>query len=399
MNGIFRNALVLALAGVLAGSTAALAVDLDASWSDGVRLSSPDGSTKLKIGGRIQQDWILHDGDDELIANIGDELEDGTEFRRLRLYMAGQVNHNTLFKTQIDFAGAEVSIKDAYVGVKGLPGLGQVTVGHQYEPFGLEELTSSKYMTFLERSGTSAFTPGRNSGIVAQNAMNGVNWGIGLFRETDDAGESQGDGEYNVTGRLGVRLQNQDGGRRMVHVGAAGSFRNPPGDNVGFKARPSNHIAPSYVDTGGLMADRVKLAGLEAAIVQGPFSVQGEYMMANLSTLDNMDPSFNAFYVYGSFFLTGEHRKMGSNATFGRVKPNTPYDGKGGAGAWELSARFSKVDLNDENVMGGQLQDFTAGLGWYLNNNFRWYMNYVRAELGDGDGTSNALLGRVQADF
>ena len=41
-----------------------------------------------------------------------------------------------------------------------------IIVGQDKEPFGLEELTSSKNLSFIERSMvSSAFTPGRNIGI------------------------------------------------------------------------------------------------------------------------------------------------------------------------------------------------------------------------------------------
>jgi phosphate-selective porin len=131
-------------------------VELDATWSEGIRLGSADGSTTIKFGGRLQNDWVFQSGESALLDALGDEdgpasLEDGTEFRRVRLYTEGLVRNNTEFKVQFDFAGGAASLKDAYVGVVGVPALGTVRVGHQFEPFGLEEQTSSKYIVFLER--------------------------------------------------------------------------------------------------------------------------------------------------------------------------------------------------------------------------------------------------------
>jgi len=383
---------------LIAGPASAGGVDFGASWDHGVRLATEDGSTKIKLGGRVQNDWVFHGGEDELISAVGD-LEDGTEFRRLRFYMSGTVQRVAIFKLQLDFAGGEAAVKDAWVGLQKIPGIGTVRVGQQYEPFGLETQTSSKYITFLERSLTGAFAPDRRTGILATNEHDAVTWAVGIFRPTDEFGYDQGDGEYAGTARIVVRPLDEDQGHRLVHLGVAGSLRNPPDDAVKFDQRPENHLSPKYVSTGTLAADRVALLGFEGAVVQGPFSLQSEYMQARVSTLDNTDPTFQAFYVTGSFFLTGESRGYkSSEAVFDRVKPHSVFDGEGGKGAWELAARFSRADLNDEMVAGGQLDDITVGLNWYPNPNFRWMANYVHADLEDV-GTSHALLTRVQADF
>lgn len=372
--------------------------DMDASWSHGVRLATKDGATKISIGGRIQNDWVFQKGEDELLEVTG-SLEDGTEFRRLRLYTSGVVDRVAVFKVQFDFAGGSASLKDAYVGIQKIPGLGQITVGHQYEPFGLEEQTSSKYITFLERSLTSTFTPERQTGILATNHSDAVTWAAGFFREGNSAGKSQGSGEYAGTARLVLRPVQSEDGESLVHLGVAGSYRTPPGHVAAYESRPENHLAPDYIGTPDLATDHVTLFGGEAAIVQGPVSVQGEYVASKLSTMDNEDPMFAALYVTGSYFLTGEHRTYkSSTATFDRIKPNSNFDGEGGTGAWELAARFSRADLNDESTTGGELSDVTAALNWYVNPNFRWMANYVRADLKDV-GASNAFLMRFQADF
>ena len=45
-----------------------------------------------------------------------------------------------------------------------------VQVGHFKEPMGFEELTSSKYLTFMERSLTDSDQPSRNSGVMIGNS-------------------------------------------------------------------------------------------------------------------------------------------------------------------------------------------------------------------------------------
>ncbi len=110
-------------------------------------------------------------------------------------------------------------------------------------------------------------------------------------------------------------------------------------------------------------------------------------------------PDFDGYYIQGSYFLTGENRKYKtSSGAFDRVKPRENYSQKGGCGAWEVAARYSKIDLNDNNVTGGELEDVTLGLNWYLNPNTRIMWNYIRADL-DRTGDSNLFTMRLQVDF
>ena len=74
------------------------------------------------------------------------------------------------------------------------------------------------------------------------------------------------------------------------------------------------------------------------------------------------DIRYNGYYIFGSFFLTGEHRPYKtSSGAFDRVKPKNNLDGKGGWGALEFAARYSMLDLNDEDMNGGELSNFTLG--------------------------------------
>ena len=123
---------------------------------------------------------------------------------------------------------------------------------------------------------------------------------------------------------------------------------------------------------GNIEESRMTTLGAEFAVVSGPGSIQSEftYSSANLSPATR--GTFTAFYVQGSLFLTGEHRVYKSSAgAFDRVKPNRsfmPGDGNG-RGAWELAVRYAQINLNDGPIQGGELQDFTLGLNWYLNPN------------------------------
>jgi phosphate-selective porin OprO/OprP len=369
-----------------------------AYWKDGLAFDSVDGKFKLTVGGRIQNDWAWHSLDDDLEAEVG-PADDGTEFRRARIALAGTAYGNFEYKAEYDFAGGESAFKDVYLGMTGLPGVGGIRVGHFKEPMGLEELTSSNYITFMERSVTSQFLPVRNTGAMAHNLMGSLLWQVGVFRDVDDFGDGQSDGDYNATARLAGAPVNADKGRTLVHLGGSYSYRRPNDEMLRFRERPEAHLAPRFVDTGTFEADEENRLGAELAAVLGPLSLQGELLYSRPNvTGDN--PGFHAWYVMASFFLTGEHRPYRANiGAFDRVRPNHNFwDGDGGLGAWELAARLSRIDLTDEEIDGGEMTDLTLGVNWYLNPCYRVMLNYVYSDVASLDDAHIAQM-RFQVAF
>lgn len=373
--------------------------DFRVFWKEGLNLATEDGNFKLKIGGRLQTDWFWSSEDKDIKSNIG-EQEDGVEFRRARLYFSGLIYDNVEYKLQLDFEGGDADFKDAYLGLTDFP-LGKLRMGHFKEPFSLDELTSSKYITFLERALPNAFAPGRNTGLMLQNvaADERMTTAIGVFRDTDNYGEDSGDdGGYNITGRITALPIYEDKGASLLHIGAAYSYRNPD-DSLSYDASPEAHLASDFIDTGSFVSDQVDLVGLEAAWVNGPLSLQGEYITADADRINSSDVGFDGYYVQASYFLTGEHRSYKtSEAAFSRIKPKKNYSYGSGCGAWEIKARYSELDLKDANITGGELNNITAGLNWYLNPNTKIMWDYVHADK-DNVGQADMFMMRLQFDF
>ena len=394
------------------------------SWKNGLRFKTGDGKFKFKLGGRIMNDWGWFKEDKDVQESIGDQV-DGTEFRRARLYISGDIYKNIGFKAQYDFAsGGRPDFKDVYMELKKIPVLGNFRVGHFKEPFSLEMQNSSKYMTFMERGLNNVFAPERNTGFMLYNhALNKrMTWAMGVFRNADGFGDSEGnrrtEGGYSFSGRITGLPWYEDEGRKLIHTGLSYSHQNAfatddptdPGLDTGFQfaSKPEIHLASDFVDTGRFTADFANLINPELAIVYGSFSLQTEYTFADInrkrSTIGSND--FTGFYVYGSYFLTGEYRKFETkNGAFGRVKPNKNYYWGKGMGALELTARYSKLDLSDRDIDGGNLDDITLGVNWYLNPNTRVTLNYVHADtdlsnVGDTkDGNADLVAMRFYIDF
>ena len=136
----------------------------------------------------------------------------------------------------------------------------------------------------------------------------------------------------------------------------------------------------------------------------GPFSLEGEWYTSLVSREDDLSGlSFSGFYVQSSFFLTGESRGEQYVTAYGEfdspVHPRHNADFKeGGWGAWPLAARYSYLDLNDDDIRGGILGDVTLGLNWQLNPNFRWMLNYVHSHR-NGAGAADIIATRFAVNI
>jgi len=400
------------------------------TWKDGFTMKTPDDKFQLRIGGWVLYDLAFFGQDESLELAVGTE-QDGTGFRSARLRLSGSVYENTEYQLEVDFAGENgadtPAFYDTYAQLKGIPSLGGnkgvLRVGHFREPFSLEELTRLPSLTFLERSLANVFAPSRNPGIQWSEALLGdekqerLTYAVGVFKTADswpssnDSDEDQG---YNVTARVTGLPWYQYDGKRLLHVGAGYSHRNPDGAVLGWNARPETRLslfryaaADGATPPFGLRdarADDVDLFNVEAALVYGPFSLQGEYTLADVSTTFDGNHSFDGYYLQASYFLTGEHRAYRNAAgVFDRVKPrkNFGWRAEDGWGAWEVAARYSSVDLSDGGVRGGQQDAITAGVNWYLNPNTRLALDYIYNNVRHDlyDGSLDVLQLRFFVDF
>jgi len=366
-------------------------------WNGSSFIKDSDEGFFIKFGGRIMSDWALNSGDSSLDAAVSG-IEDGTRFRRVRLFSAGTIYHVVEYKLQFDFAGGDVAFKDVFIGLKGIPFVGGIRVGHQYEPAGLETITSSKVITFMERASVSTLMPERNTGIQAFNKLadDRLVLAVGMFTASNEYGDAVGN-DYAWTGRVaGLPIKNEEN-NRLLHLGVSGSYREAEDGEFQVKAKPENPIAPSFLDTEIIFADTITLLGTEAAGIWGPISLQGEYAFVSVVSDSAGDPNFSSYYVQAAYTLTGEARGYKS-AQMGGIVPKRNYDGKGGIGAFELAARYSTMDLSDEQVLGGEYSVLTLGVNWYLNPYTRVMVNYAYTDY-TGVGKMKSLMTRFQVSF
>jgi len=381
-------------------------------WDDGFKLDSQDKNFKLKFGGRIMWDHAYLDQNEELTESFGELISpNGTEFRRVRFFMSGVLYKNFEFKLNVDFAGGITTLKDAYIGIKNLPIVGTVRVGHVKEPLRFDALTSSKYIVFLERGIPADIANERNNGILLMNDFfdDKLSVQAGLFRNADANGNDKLAGKaVALTYRITTLAINDVENEKLLHFGASHSYRKPDRLEYIVSVRPKSHLSKKYISTGNIPdVETVNIFNVEAVYSKGPFTFQAEYLtdFVHQNTEDiSQTYNFENYYVQLSYFLTGEHRPYKSSYdTFGRVKPKKNFmDGTKGAGAFEVALRYGYTNLNSKDIYGGTQGDITVGANWYLNPVSRIMFNYVYTNIDKpdvGGGILNIFEMRFQVDF
>lgn len=371
-------------------------------------------------------------------GGVGD-LQDGDSWRRIRLVMEGICWETYEYRFNVALENIQfgtTGLDEFFVGQRNLPVVGTIRVGHVKTAMGLEaDMTaSSRCMTFMERSSYSeAIELNQNlaTGLWLSNSYldDRTEWQFAVFRpDNANSGDSFGDGQFGVQGRITALPFYEDEGRHLVHVGLSSGWRNGSGtignNSVTLQARSelrdddpaaqsiqpiTNSNDARMVSTGPLLCTDEYLMGLEFLYIRGPLSLQAEYGWnwlygahaaaagsgTNIGATAPANYVFDGGYVQIAYTLTGENRgydkKLGSFSRhcFGNQGPYEnaflirDEDGNliGGRGAWEVALRYSHIDLNSgagaTRVQGGIMDGFGLGLNWYLNTNLTVNMEWV----------------------
>jgi len=383
-------------------------------FKEGFKMRTLDNQFKFQAGGRIMHDWGFFDNDQTFATTYGNQ-QDGSRFRRARFFMAGVLYDTVTFRWDIDVDGGAkgVTFKDMYVGMQHIPIVGNFQVGHFKRPASLDSVTSSKYLTFIERSLTNTFFKTRNVGFALFNKHldDRLTWKVMLNKAAgENPPDLRNDNDWNITSRVtGLPYLSEDG-KRWVHLGASWSHDKPVSDTVTFKGARDTEITSTILTTGAIGANHVDIVGLEGAVNWNQFGVQGEYVTTNVDQTVAPDATLDAFYVQGTWYITGENRQYSKKSgTIGRFKPIQTFSWKkawlqgNGIGAWQLALRHAQLDMNDQGIAGGKQKSTTVGVNWELNRMSRVMYNYVHADFTTGagvdGGTLNSHVVRFQVDF
>lgn len=383
------------------------------------QIATADGKNRFAVRGVFQFDAATYEQDspnpdnrragaDATEGPNARDLNAGTNFRRARLGVEGTVAGDWNYALTAEYGGSgteSAQLQQAYVEYAGWKPLGltnplRIRAGAFAPPTGLEDATSSNDALFLERAAPADLVRGIAGGDGRTGFglyANGERWNTSaVFTGALIGNTGDFDEQFGLVGRAdALVLKSLDYG---VHVGANFNAVLEPSDRVAgpgvgtgtrLRERPELRVdGTRLVDTGGLNAEKVYAYGAELGAQYKSLYLAGEY---NTITVERFgaagDLDFSGWYVQGSWILTGEARRWApATGGFGAVRPTKPFDLKAGEwGAWELAARYSTLDLNDNEgvagfatpangVRGGE-QDITSlGLNWFPNNVVRFQL-------------------------
>ncbi|MDP2231214.1 OprO/OprP family phosphate-selective porin [Methylotenera sp.] len=442
---------------------------ISASFKDGIVFESGDKKHKMSINGRAQLDYRSFNNENS--TNQADTFD----IRRAYLGVKGTI-YDT-YDYEVTYNGANVSGSDllyAYFNARYWDAA-QLKLGQFKQPFSMEELGSSRFTNFTERSMVTQLVPAIDRGIQIHGVpTKGLTYAVGAFNgvgvnggtATNDtfggntvavAGNpatpvvavpavsaSASDGK-SYTGRVTANIAEFMGNKDAVfHLGAAYS-KSTENSNTSAIAIRSEGRGTNVFATQAFTALSatnkgydLNRTGLEAAVAYGPFKFQSEYVKAEFEPDGNTalvtgavagkSYDVNAWYAAVNWNITGEsYADVYKNGLFGgRLKPKSefsPSEGKYGWGAWEIGARYSKLDAKDfgsaqtnrvfitpgsstNNVSKFNEADaITLGLKWIPSPNVRYMLNYVMTDMDCVAGVActndeeKAVNLRAQIDF
>ena len=367
------------------------------------------GGWSFKPRGRLQYD-LGTVGRPEGV--IDPSLGFGNELRRARLGVEGSIPGGFGYVFELDFADNDVEITDAILTYR-VADPATVTIGQHNNFQSLEELTSSRFSSFIERAAfTDAFNFERRVGLSGTYSRGPVVAQAGLF--TDNV-HDLGNDENNPIGVDGRLVYAPKLGETRLHLGASAHWRSngdlaETGAATRYRQRPLVHFTDvRFLATPALAVAGETGYGLEAAVISGPFHAAGEVHWLNADrTAPGASPTFFGGYAELGWFVTGESRGY-RGGKFDRTSVRRPVDGEeGGWGALQLNLRFDHLDLNSAGIRGGVQNALQLGLTWIPTDYVRFLLNYGRmryddaavpAAGGDRDYGIDVLGARAQIDF
>ena len=356
----------------------------------GLKVSSGDGRFEVEIGGRLHLDYTDHSYD----SSIGTRPISGTQVRRARIEINGVFDQNWLYAAEFDYAKNKVALKDILLGYESDSGA-TYSVGHQKQPYSLALEMSSNDIPFVERSVDNALVAAfTDRAIGARYENSGSNWFFagGIFGDTLKEGSTTGDEGWGPSGRFIYSPIIDD--NRVVHLGIRVAYREVDlaTPTLSIKDKTTDFSELSIVSTGALAdAESATLFGPEIAGSFGPLFFTAEHTTAQIARKAGSTLNFSSWNAAASWNITGESRASVyriDGGEFKGIRPLRDFNPSEGAwGAWELSARYAEIDLNDGNLVGGEEHTVTVGLNWIPARNVRILADWTRILYTDESNT------------
>lgn len=380
------------------GQEVGMRVSLNPESRDGILMfSSTDNRFRYWFDNRVYFDGAFYIGDNTYQGS-DNKIGNGVNIRRMRFAMKAIIWGNWGGEIDFDFGNNAVDIKDAYIRYIGKNW--QIKAGNFREPMSIETMTTSRYITFMERPYATEQAPSRHLGVAYKIFTNHVFFEGGIFSSNiandliRDQNKSNGtNAGWSVTARAAYAPIKKE--RMVLHLGVSGSYRTPkiqelgdPENSFRYGENAETEInRKKYIDTDWVPYCKTKtIMGFEAAYAVNNFRVQGEYLRTDITRDADKVPegedkySLGGFYVMGAWLINNaDYYYNMADAEFSQVD-FINHD----KGAFEVALRYSFMDANTfkEGVdipfmQGGSGESYTVGVSYYFNYNVKIMLNYA----------------------
>jgi phosphate-selective porin OprO and OprP len=372
------------------------------AWKGGPEFSGPGGAT-FKVRGRVLVDGVFQNWEpnNPAVADL-----DSREFRGRQVFLGveGKLNDRFAYKVEGGWVNGGSPVWDDAVLEFKPTKTSSILFGNA-KAAGLENITSTRFLTFMER-GPYANVAGLdyNLGVVARTW--GKNWSITGAVQGESLNNADVLGEEQLSEVARVTFAPILSKTTTAHLGLWARHRDR-GTGAGFNyaPRPSTAYIPGgayALKSTGAVGDSDNTIGAEAMLIHGPFSVQGEYVHIDYDAITpGADGDVNAGYIQGTWFLGGNRTYTVATGDVGRPKIDKALN-DGGWGALELAARYDFADINN-SPLAGDYTGFTLGANYYATPYVRFMLNYVDGSQDNPVATDGidvqVLQMRAQLDF
>jgi phosphate-selective porin OprO/OprP len=423
-------------------------------------ISTSDGRMSFAVGMQVQFDTGAYFQNDVTPTTQFPDLNSpGYNLRRGRIFFVAKYDDFTLNITP-DFGGSpdgnqtNQTLYEANLNFTGFKPV-TATIGYFKPWFSLYDSQSSNDFLLMERPSiieiarnVAAGDARATAGLKASTDQWFAAWAMTGSQYGAQTGGLLNGQQLSTVGRVAGRpyydkdwnVQLDFSGEYVFHPNIAAGTGVPVPPNTGvpgvsrttfnLQDRPELRIDMNrLISTGNLSIANVNVYGGEVGINWRNLLVQGGYYhigetQSKLPGQPAPNLSFNGGYVEAGWVITGEPIRYNVGAAaFARPKVDDPFIIKDnsfetGIGAWELSARWSVMNLNSNvapgvsqsvtgGIFGGYQQIFGANLSWYPNDWVRLYLQfqYTQVDKLNSAGTAQigqkfeTLAGRVQVAF
>lgn len=375
------------------------ATELAGRFKDGFSWESGDKENSISVTGRVHADYRTFNID-STNANAANTFD----VRRAYIGLSGRIANDWTFEAVADVAQTAAPQLDvAWVNWGAYKEI-QFRAGQFKMPMALEELTSSRFIDFQERSFVDQYAPAKERGAMIHGSpFTGVFYGVAASNgngKNNNETSAVTDGK-DVIGRLGANFAEIIGNKDMVlHV--AGAFSDgKEAAALGLPSARTEGRGLTFFTAPGMGADYDrKRTAAEVSLAWNQFKLQGEMLNANYKTVNGpaIDRDIETSYAEIMWLITGEkYADAYRNGAYAAIKPNRPFKkGADGLGAWELGLRFSKFDAGEFPVTPTSTtgaEAMTVGLKWIPNTNTRVYLNYIQTDFDTPINVASGVAG------